>query len=281
MATMNHLLSEIDLFALLQRTPVDIGEIVYPPGGRFGPRWQRNLELVIIHTGSTRISVDDRPPLLVPAGWLALSLPHHNEHYAFDDDVSTHHAWMELHIEQWPTSLLNRFEALPSLLPISSALASLLAEAIAVTHTPLSAAEPLLASLAAAAMWRYVGEAESSVLGDDDPVERARRFLHTRIGDPTIDLRQVAEAAHVSAPHLVRRFRHELGITPMAYLWQRRVAIGIDLLRSTGLPVGEIATRAGFSSVYHFSRRIKAHTGSPPTEVRRERWSQAAGSERR
>jgi AraC-like DNA-binding protein len=281
MAMMNHLLSEIDLFALLQRTPVDIGEIVYPPGGRFGPRWQRSLELIVIYAGSTCISVDDRPPLIVPAGWLALSLPHHNEHYAFDDYVSTHQVWVEMHIEQWPTSLLGRFAALPPILPISSAMANLLSEAIAVTRTPLSAAQPLLVSLAAAAMWRYVGEAESSVRGDNDPVKRAQRFLHTRVSDPTIDLRQIAEAAHVSAPHLVRRFRHELGITPMAYLWQRRIAIGIDLLTSTGLPVGEIATRAGFSSIYHFSRRIKAHTGSPPTEVRRERWGQAASDRRR
>ncbi len=279
MATMDQLLSEIDLLTILQRTPVDIGEIVYPPGGRFGPRWQRSLELIVIHTGSVRVSVDERPPFVIPAGWLALSLPHHNEYYAFDDDLSTHESWVELHIERWPTSLLDRFAALPSLLPISSALAALLSEAIAATRTPLSAAHPLLVSLAAAAMWRYVGEAESSVQGDDDVVQRARRFMHTRVSDPSIDLRQVAQAAHVSAPYLVRRFRRELGITPMAYLWQRRVAIGIDLLRSTGLPVGEIATRSGFSSVYHFSRRVKTQTGRPPTDVRRERWSQATDSQ--
>ena len=58
----------------------------------------------------------------------------------------------------------------------------------------------------------------------------------------------------------------------MAYLWQRRVATGIDLLANTGLPVGDIAARAGFKSVYHFSRRVKEQTGVPPTQVRRERW---------
>ena len=58
----------------------------------------------------------------------------------------------------------------------------------------------------------------------------------------------------------------------MAYLWQRRVATGVDLLSNTGLPVGAIAARTGFKSVYHFSRRIKEHTGVAPTQVRRERW---------
>jgi transcriptional regulator GlxA family with amidase domain len=70
----------------------------------------------------------------------------------------------------------------------------------------------------------------------------------------------------------VRRFRAELDITPMAYLWQRRVATGVDLLTQTGLPVGDIARRAGFKSIYHFSRRVKEQTGRSPTDLRRERW---------
>jgi AraC family transcriptional regulator of arabinose operon len=88
-----------------------------------------------------------------------------------------------------------------------------------------------------------------------------------------VNLETVAAAVHVTPAHLVRRFRAELDITPMAYLWQRRVAIGVDLLTNTGLPVGEIARRSGFRSVYHFSRRVKQETGLAPTEVRRRGWS--------
>jgi AraC-like DNA-binding protein len=47
------------------------------------------------------------------------------------------------------------------------------------------------------------------------------------------------------------------------------VAAGIDLLQHTGLPVGTIADRCGFKTVYHFSRRVKRATGSSPTELRR------------
>jgi transcriptional regulator GlxA family with amidase domain len=122
-------------------------------------------------------------------------------------------------------------------------------------------------------VWRYAGEAEARERGPGDVVERARAFLHAQLADPGVDLAQVARAAHVSGPHLVRRFRAELGVTPMAYLWQRRVATGIDLLTHTGLPVGEVAARCGFRSVYHFSRRVRAQAGRPPTAVRRERWA--------
>ena len=119
---------------------------------------------------------------------------------------------------------------------------------------------------------RYAGEAESGPVPADDAVERARRHAHSHLADPALDLGELAHAAHVSPPHLVRRFRAELGITPMAYVWRRRVAHGVDLLVHTGLPVGDIAGRSGFKSVYHFSRRVKEQTGRAPTALRRERW---------
>jgi transcriptional regulator GlxA family with amidase domain len=119
---------------------------------------------------------------------------------------------------------------------------------------------------------RYVGEADSRVRGTADTVDRARSFLHSRVADFDVDLGRVADA-HVTPAHLVRRFRAELGVTQIAYLWERRVATGLDLLTNTGLPVGEIAARCGFKSVYHFSRRVKAQSGLAPTALRRARWA--------
>jgi AraC-like DNA-binding protein len=261
MARMRVLLSEID--------QVSAGDVAYPPGGRLGPRWQRDFQLVLVHEGSARISVDGvaRPPLR--AGSVGLLLPGHREQFAFAGDSPTRHSWIQTSAGGPP---VERLAALPRALPASSALAELVREAVAVSRTPLSTAAPLLGALAAAALWRYAGEAESRAQGPGDAVERARDFLHAHLGDPGVDLAQAARAAHVSPAHLVRQFRAELGVTPMAYLWQRRVAAGVDLLTNTGLPVGDIAARCGFKSVYHFSRRVKERTGAPPTVVRQERW---------
>jgi hypothetical protein len=55
----------------------------------------------------------------------------------------------------------------------------------------------------------------------------------------------------------------------MAYLWQRRVALGVDLLTNTGLGVSAVAERCGFKTVHHLSRRIKQATGLPPAALRR------------
>jgi AraC-like DNA-binding protein len=258
---MRLLLSEIDMTA---------GVVTYPPGGALGPRWQRDLQIVIVHEGSARVRVDGAPRATLRAGDAGLLLPGHREQFAFAAERPTRHSWVQGRPDGAP---LERLAALPAALPASTALTELVHEAAAVARTPLPTRAPLLAALGSAALWRYAGEAEARTGGPSHPVAAARAFLHSHAADPEVDLAQAAAAAHVSAPYLVRRFRAELGITPIAYLWQRRVAIGIDLLTGTGLPVGTVAERAGFKSVYHFSRRVKAQSGLAPTALRRARWA--------
>jgi AraC family transcriptional regulator of arabinose operon len=248
MATMRTLLSEID---------VSVGEIAYPPGGRLGPRFQTDLQLVLVLSGSAAITIDDDAPVTVGAGHVALLLPGHRETFSFD---GVRHSWVQAHVGE----VGEPFTRLPRSLPLSGALADLVSQAV-------TARGPLLGALAVAAFWRYASEASAQPVRDD-AVERARRIVHDRLADADLDLTRLAAAAHVSAPHLVRRFRAELGVTPMAYLWRRRVAHGVDLLTHTGLPVGDIAERSGFKSVYHFSRRVKEQTGRAPTVLRAERW---------
>ena len=269
MAKMCVLLSEIDLLAGFRPVRVSAGEVVYPPGGALGPRWQHDVELVLLHTGSARISIDECEASVHRAESVVLLLPGHRERFSFDPLGETHHSWVQVGLAEPPAELA----ALPRALSASTALTELVREAVASARTPLAGTEPLLAALAIAALCRYAGEAASGLAGaSDGTVERARLFLHSSVPDPRVDLARVAEAALVTPAHLVRRFRAELGVTPMAYLWERRVASGIDLLTNSGLPVGEVAVRCGFKSVYHFSRRVKQASGSSPTELRRERW---------
>jgi AraC-like DNA-binding protein len=264
------LLSEIDLRSVRS----SVGEVGYPPGGRLGPRWQHDVQLVLLHTGSARIAVDDDPPFMLHPESVALLLPGHREAFEFDAREETYHSWVQLGVESPVPAEVARA---PRILPASGGLTALVREAVSVARAPLATADQLAASLAAAAIWRYVGEAEARAGGRAGVVELARRHLDLHTASPDVSLERVAAAVHVTPAHLVRRFRMELGTTPMAYLWERRVAAGIDLLTNTGLPVGEVARRAGFRSVYHFSRRVKQATGLPPTELRRRGWSQTAG----
>ena len=263
-------LSEIDLIGM-RAVRVSAGEVTYPPGGRLGPRWQHDVELVLMHSGSARITVDDEAPFALQSGFVALLLPGHREYFEFGAREETKHSWVQLGVTGRVPAMVARA---PRTLATSGALTRMVHEAVSAAREPLGSHDGLAASLVAAAIWRYVGDSRSPGDAPADAVELARRHVDRHLADVELTLDCLASTAYVTPAHLVRRFRAELGVTPMAYLWQRRVAAGLELLTNTGLPVGEIARRSGFRSVYHFSRRVKEATGMPPTEVRRRGWSQ-------
>ena len=260
---MRDLLPEID--------HVSVGTVTYPPGGTLGPRTQSDLQLVLVHAGSARVWVDGAPCRLA-AGQVGLLLPGHRERFAFDERVPTRHSWVQAHVRAVPAALYARLRAQPTALPLSPALDALAREAVATTAAALPTSPAVVAHLAAAALWRYVGEAERRRPERARPVDDAQRLIHARLGDPALTVEAIAEAVHVTPAHLIRSFRAEHGVTPKAYLWERRVALALDLLAHTGLPLAAVAERCGFRTAHHFSRRVKRATGLPPAALRRARW---------
>ncbi len=255
------MLSEID-------PPVSAGTVTYPPGGTLGPRTQRDVQLVVVHTGAARIWVDDEERRIA-AGQVGLLLPGHRERFAFDEHAATRHSWVQVRLPD----LAGRLAALPAALPASPPLETLVSEAVAAARSALATTSAVLVHLACAAIWRYAGEAERGRPERPRPVDDAQRFIHAHLHDPDVALSDIAAAAHVTPAHLVRSFRAQHGTTPMAYLWQRRVAAGADLLAHTGLPIATVAERCGFATVHHFSRRVRQASGLPPGALRRARWA--------
>ena len=251
-----------------------VGEVVYPPEGTFGPRLQRNLQLILIHSGHMTVWIDGELRT-APMNTVCVLFPGHEERFAFAEECETWHSWLHVFLSRPPKALLTRLAQLPWPLPLSSSMTDLMYEALLLRNSPLSTAAMLRKALAVQMIWRYVGEGELLMAGPtiplDTAVEQARQFISTHLAEP-LTLTMIAEAAAVSPPHLVRLFRSQLHTTPMAYLWERRVAAGIELLRQTGLSVGEIAQCCGFLTSHHFSRRVRQATGLTPLEVRQQAW---------
>ena len=253
---------------------VSVGEVIYPPGGTFGPRLQRTLQLVMLHSGHMTVWIDGVPHT-APADTVCVLFPRHEERFAFAEECETWHSWLHIFIPQLSETLLARLAQLPWPLQLSPAMTDLIREALALRNSPLSTVDTLLKALAVQMIWRYIGEGELLTNGATTPpdpaVENARHFIHAHVGEPlTLDM--IAMVAAVSPSHLIRLFRQQLNTTPMAYLWERRVAQGIELLRQTGLGVGEIAQLCGFRTSYHFSRRVRQAVGLSPLEVRQQIW---------
>jgi AraC family transcriptional regulator of arabinose operon len=226
---------------------------------------------MLIHAGSMSLRLDDGAPRHVSAGEICLLLPGHIEEIGFDEQVDTSETLVRGRMEHATAEMRTWLGSLRPTRTLSSALTYLAREAVTTEQTRLTADGALLDALATALLWRFIAEFRNLPAALPAPIEAARLYIHTHVGEP-VTLDDVAGAASVTPPHLIRLFRTHMNTTPMRYLWDRRISLGIELLTSTGLPVGSVAVRCGFKTSFHFARKIKEVTGLPPSVLRESRW---------
>jgi len=95
-------------------------------------------------------------------------------------------------------------------------------------------------------------------------LRRARDLIDRHYAEP-LDLSALADEAGVSKYYFLRCFAATYGLTPGAYLAQRRVERAQDLLRATNLTVTEVCRLVGYDSLGSFSSRFKALVGVSPS----------------
>ncbi|TDD67632.1 AraC family transcriptional regulator [Jiangella aurantiaca] len=272
MAAMGSSVSEIDDRARRMRIAhATAREIVQPAGSRIGPRHQHEIHLILIHSGSIELTVDAQPPRHVPAGQLCLLLPGHTNEIVVDRAADTRQTLIRGRLENVTEQMRGWLESLRPTRPLSSALTYLAREAVVTEQTRLTADGALLDALATALLWRFVAEFRNLPAALPAPIEAARLYIHTHVADP-ITLDDIARAASVTPAHLIRLFRTHMNTTPVRYLWDRRISLGVELLTSTGLPVGSVAARCGFKTSFHFARKVRDVTGLPPSALRESHW---------
>lgn len=91
--------------------------------------------------------------------------------------------------------------------------------------------------------------------------------------DVTLD--ELAEVAGLSKYHFLRLFKATYGLTPAAYVSQRRIERAQDLLRATNLSVTEVCFAVGFSSLGSFSTRFRDLVGETPRQFQARYGAQA------
>lgn len=248
------------------------GTVVYPPQGRFGPRMQPNLQLVLLHTGQMTVAIDGRQRV-VPAGHAALLTPGHREEFVFAADQSTWHRWIHVDAGTLEPQAARFWESLPAYIPLSEQMNRLTDLMLELQGSDREHNREVLMTLGRAALLLYCSECRARNAGKSvHPSVLMTKSLIRQSYPEDLSLAHLAKAAGVTPEHLIRLFRRHEGATPMQYLWTYRIERGLHLLRNTGLSVGEIAERCGFKTSYHFARLVKRHTRLTPTEVRQQSW---------
>ena len=84
-----------------------------------------------------------------------------------------------------------------------------------------------------------------------------------------LTLAQIAAHASMSTRTLSRRFREQIGTTPLRWLHRSRLRRAQALLETTDQPIERIAQRVGFGSPTTFRDRFKQVVGTSPQAYRR------------
>lgn len=100
-------------------------------------------------------------------------------------------------------------------------------------------------------------------------VGAVKTFVETHVDEP-LDLERLAQRVHLSKYHFARTFRETEGETPWTYVQRARVRRAKDLL-DEGVPLSEVALRAGFYDQSHLTRTFKRFEGMTPGQYRKER----------
>ncbi|ANJ56465.1 helix-turn-helix transcriptional regulator [Pseudomonas silesiensis] len=107
-----------------------------------------------------------------------------------------------------------------------------------------------------------------------DPPLREPNFKLERAADYIRDnctqmlkLEDICFAAQLSPSYLIRAFKQQYGMTPHAFLVNRRIQFAQDRLRRGEL-IADVALEAGFADQAHFQRAFKQHLAATPGQYR-------------
>ncbi len=104
----------------------------------------------------------------------------------------------------------------------------------------------------------------SSIIGRSDAVIiRAQGYIERSLSE-MFSVADVAKHAGASRRKLEMRFKDELGISPAAYIREKRMKLAERLLQETGMTVREVAARCGAGSLQAFTTQFKLYHGVPP-----------------
>ena len=102
--------------------------------------------------------------------------------------------------------------------------------------------------------------------GSPDALVRAADYI---AGNCTLPLKieDICDAAQLSSSYLIRAFRKRYGMTPHAWMIDRRIRYARAQLRR-GRPLVEVALDAGFADQAHFQRCFKRFVAATPQQYR-------------
>jgi AraC-like DNA-binding protein len=94
-------------------------------------------------------------------------------------------------------------------------------------------------------------------------LDHAIRYCREHVLEP-LTIKELADRAHLSREHFTREFQSRVGLSPGRFLRRERLRAARVLLKSSPLPLEEVARRTGFFSARQLRDAHQKAYGRPP-----------------
>ncbi|MCY9823986.1 AraC family transcriptional regulator [Aeromonas media] len=143
-------------------------------------------------------------------------------------------------------------------------------------HQLVQASDPMAREVACHLFSRQLLARLTPASWDDRPpqhLQRAAELMQDDSASP-LSLAKLSAVAGLTPSHFVRAFSQHYGMTPHAYLLDKRIRHARTLLRQ-GQPLVEVALASGFADQAHFQRQFKRRVATTPGQYRTQLTRQA------
>jgi AraC-like DNA-binding protein len=131
-----------------------------------------------------------------------------------------------------------------------------------------------------ATIFHWLAEVQEALRPDPSAAEGNSKMVHHVLAaqewiqqhlDENVSVADWAAACGLNPDYFSRLFKSHTGMTPKAWLIERRLQLACQRLASPGETIVEVAYHCGFNCPFHFSRTFKRRFGISPASYRRVR----------
>jgi transcriptional regulator GlxA family with amidase domain len=198
------------------------------------------------------------------------------ESYSFSNECKSEHLWCEAVATGFSTEQIQLLRSSSGVHVANPFIHSLIEQGLRIRGANEGTADCVFGALAEACLlYATLGGSGNAQTRSPatHPVLRDAMEIASAEFQSLSSASQLARRLGISATHLRLLFRRHLKESPSAYLWRLKTERAIQLLRSTGLTIKEVADQCGFADAFHLSRRVKALSGEPPRRLRQREWN--------
>jgi AraC-like DNA-binding protein len=94
-------------------------------------------------------------------------------------------------------------------------------------------------------------------------------WIDEHLSSQNLTVQQISHQVHISETHFRRLFHEGLGMSPVQFIRQRRIEHACTLLRTTEMPIKQIAVECGFAGDSFFSRVFHKAVQTTPAAYRK------------